>query len=66
MDLDEALKNFGIALGNLKRAYAEEYSKNPNYVEVHIDESDYVTIFPSDATGSYIYAHREWVDTDGE
>jgi hypothetical protein len=66
MNLEEALNNFGIALGNLKRAYAEEYSRNPNYVEVHIDESDYVTIYPTDVSGSYFDAHREWVNTDEE
>ena len=64
MDFDEALNNFGIALGNLKRAYAEKYSENPNYIGVHIDDSDYVLIYPTDATGTYFDAYREWVNTD--
>lgn len=64
MKLEEALNDFGIALGKLKRAYADEYSKNPNYVEIHINDGDYVTIYPTDVSGAYFDAHREWVDTD--
>ena len=64
MDLNEALEQFGIALGNLKRAYAEHYSENSNYIGVHIDDSDNVLIYPTDASGAYFAAHREWVDTE--
>lgn len=65
MNLDEALKKFGVALGNLKRAYAEEYSKNPNYIEVHADDGDYVTMYSSNESGTFD-AYREWVDTYDE
>ena len=64
MTLDEAFEQFGIALGNLKRAYAEQYGENSNYIGVHIDDGDYVLIYPTDASGAYIDAHRERVDTD--
>ena len=64
MSLDEALEQFGVALGNLKRAYAEEYGENPNYITVHIDDGDYVTMYPTDASGAYFDACRRWVDTD--
>ena len=64
MSLDKAFENFGIALGILKQAFAEEYTENPNYLEVHIDEDDYVTIFPSDATGGWFSVHRQRVDTE--
>ena len=64
MNLNEALNNFGVAIGDLKRAFAEEYSANPNYVAIHIDEGDDVTIFSTDRRGSWTPIHREWVDTD--
>lgn len=66
MSLEEALDNFGIALGVLKQAFTEHYGENSNYVEVHINDDDYVTIYPSNASGSYFNVHRAWVDTNKE
>ena len=62
---DEALSEFGKALGKLKRAYGEEFGTNGNYIEIHIDESNNVTIVPTLNTGHYINdVVREWIDTD--
>ena len=43
MTLNEALDSFGTAIGNLKRAFAEEFTVDSNYVAVHVDECDDVT-----------------------
>lgn len=64
MDLEEALEQFGKALGNLKRAYAEEQGVNSNYVTVFVDESDWVTLIPVSREGSWIGAYRERVYTE--
>lgn len=64
MTLNEALDGFGIAIGNLKRAFAEEFSANSNYVAIHINEDDDVTVFSTDRSGSWTPIYREWVDTD--
>jgi len=60
---DEALQEFGKALGKLKRAYAEEHGGNSNYMHIIIDESDNVTIIPSLSTG-WFEGRIEWVNTD--
>lgn len=62
--MDEALREFGIALGKLKRSFAEEYHCNPNYVDIDINSDNYVTLVNSQSTGGYIDAYREWVDID--
>ena len=64
MDLQKAFENFGVALGDLKRAFAEEYGENSNYIQVHIDDGDYVTVHTSMRTGGWFSVHREWVDTE--
>lgn len=63
MSLDEALANFGKAVGALKRAYGEEECVNSDCLSIIIDEDDYVTIMPTNETGSF-YCLRRWVDTD--
>lgn len=65
MDFDTALEQFGRALGNLKRAYADEYNVvNPSYISILVDDDDYVTILDTTETGHYLTgAHRERVDT---
>lgn len=50
---DEALVEFGKALGKFKRAYAEDYGCNPNYIKMLIDESNEVIIIPSLGTGYF-------------
>lgn len=64
MSLKEAFEQFERAVGNLKRAFAEEFSANSNYVAMHIDDGDYVTIFSTDRGGSWIPVYRNWADTD--
>ena len=64
MNFDEALKEFGKALGKLKESYAEQYNCNPSYLSISINENNYVTIIPTSETGSYIEAFRDWVDTE--
>lgn len=59
--MDEALKEFGIALGKLKEAFSKEYNANSNYIDIHIDSDNNVTIINTSSTGSYIDAHRAWV-----
>lgn len=66
MTFDDVLYEFGIAVGKLKRAYAEEYNKNPNEVAINIDEFDCLTIWPTDVTGDWIGAYRVAVDTSME
>ena len=62
--MDEALKEFGIALGKVKSAFAEEYGGNQNYIEVHINQDDYVLIVSTTSSGGYIDCHRQWVDIE--
>lgn len=62
MSLDEALANFGKAVGALKRAYGEEECVNPDCLSIIIDDHDYITIIPTNETGSFHL--RSWVDTD--
>lgn len=64
MNFDEALKEFGKALGKLKESYSEQYSRNPSYLSININEDNYVTIIPTNETGSYIESFRDWVDTE--
>lgn len=64
MNFDEILVDFGKMVGKLKSAYAEKHCCNPSYLFVSISEDDYVTIIPTNETGSYIEAFRDWVDTD--
>lgn len=63
MSFQEAQRTFGISLGILKRAYHEENGGNSRMMIV-IDEDDYVTIIPSNATGTYTEIWRDWVDTE--
>lgn len=62
--MDEALKNFGHALGRLKRAYSEKCGISSNYIRIYIDESDNVTILPRPGYGSLDDAIETWVDID--
>ena len=61
--MDEALVDLGIAVGKLKNAFAELYCCNPNYVEIHIDSDNNVTITPTNYFG-YLEAYRDWVSTE--
>lgn len=61
--MDEALKEFGIAVGKLKRAFAEENNCGLDCVEIHIDRNDFVTIIATGKTG-YLDAYREWLVTE--
>lgn len=62
--MDEALKNFGRALGDLKRAYSEKCGISSNYIRIYIDESNNVTILPCPGYGSLYDAIETWVDID--
>ena len=64
MELAQAFEEFGKALGNLKRAYAEEYDKNPHCLMVRVNDDDYIAIVPTDTNGDWIGAYRTWVDTE--
>lgn len=66
MEFEEALEEFGKALGKLKIAYAEKYCANPSYIQVLVDAENNVSIIPTIETGEYIYCFRDWVDTDIE
>ena len=61
--MDETLRDFGIAVGKLKRAFAKEYNWNFNYIEIHIDSDNNVTITPTNYFG-YSEAYRDWVSTE--
>ena len=58
----KALEEFGIALGKLRKVYAEEFGGNPNNLLIIADEQDYVTILPNNECGTYLQHFREWVD----
>lgn len=62
--MDEALKNFGRALGRLKRAYSEKCGISSNYIRIYIDESNNVTILSCPGYGSLYDAIETWVDID--
>lgn len=61
--MDEALRDFGIAVGKLKRAFAEENNCGLDCVEIHIDSNDFATITAVGKTG-YLDAYREWLCTE--
>ena len=62
-NFDAALKDFGKALGNLKREYAKAYGKNIKELMVVIDEEDYVNIIPTESGMREMVFCRELVDT---
>lgn len=65
MDFEEAVKNFGKALGDLKRSYAEKVGENPNYISVYVDGDNTVTIIPTLEHGLHYHeCYRGWLDTD--
>lgn len=64
MDFETALQEFGKALGNLKRTYAEKYEQNPNYLQIVITDDNYITITETNYTGSILDYYREWLNTD--
>lgn len=64
MNFENEFKEFGKALGKLKRSYADKYNCNPSYLSIHVDENDYVTIIPTNETGEYSECFRNWADTD--
>ena len=61
--MDEVLIEFGIAVGKLKRAFAELYCYNPNYVEIHID-SDNNAIIVSTRDYGDLSAYKCWLCTE--
>lgn len=63
--MEEVLREFGLVLGKLKNAYAEEYSCNKDSLDIHIDKDNYITIVNNLETGSYCYCFRDWIDTEG-
>lgn len=61
--MDEVLRDFGIAVGKLKRDFAEENNCRLDCVEIHIDCNDFATIIATGKTG-YLDAYREWLVTE--
>lgn len=61
--MDEALRDFGISVGKLKREFAEENNCGLDCVEIHIDRNDFATIIATGKTG-YLDAYREWLVTE--
>ena len=60
--MDEALREFGIAVGKLKIACEEKYNWNSNYVEIHINDDNDVTIISTNS--NYPDAYRYWLSTE--
>lgn len=61
--MNEVLDEFGIAVGKLKRAFAEENNCGLDCVEIHINNKDFVTIIATGKVG-YLDAYREWLVTE--
>lgn len=67
MNFEDALHDFGKALGNLKRAYGEKY--NDGYyaqLQVIIDTDNDIAIIPTNEWGAYISCYRGSLDTSEE
>lgn len=64
MSFGNALEEFGIALGKLKEAYAEEYYCNSSYLSISADENNYVTIIPTNERGRIVEVFRDWVSIE--
>ena len=62
--MNEALREFGIEIGKLKKAFAEENNCNPNYVDIHIDDDNNVTIISTNS--NYPDVYRCWLSTEEE
>ena len=62
--MDKALREFGIAVGKLKKAFAEENNCNSNYAEIHINDDNDVTIISTNS--NYPDAYRYWLSTEEE
>lgn len=62
--MDESLKNFGRALGKLKRVYSEKCGISSNHIRIYIDEDNNVIILPCHGYGSLYDAIETWVDID--
>lgn len=58
MDFDNVLENFLTAANELKDVYAEKEGMNSNYLTIVFDDNGYVTIIPTDRTGTYIGTFR--------
>lgn len=63
-EFNEALKQFGKALGNLKQAYADEFGTTADDLLVIADKDNYVSILPNNVTGTYVEHFRDKVDTE--
>lgn len=50
--MDEALENFGCALGKLKRTYSEKCDISSHHIRIYIDGDNNVTILPNPGYGS--------------
>lgn len=58
MGFDEIFNKFLDIANELKDAYAEKEGMNSNYLTIVFDDNSYVTIIPTDRTGTYIGAFR--------
>lgn len=60
--MEDILWEFELWVGKFKRAYAEEYGLNPNYLEIHIDADNYCTVVEADKTGMLNWCTRYSLD----
>ena len=63
-NFNKVLEDFGKSLGELKRAYAEEFRTTVDDLMVIVDNDNYVSILPNNTTGVYVEYFRGWVDVD--
>lgn len=64
MNFDDALEEFGKAIGLFKRAYAQESNENVDDLMIIIEKNNYINIFPTSPDGRFIVCCRELVKTD--
>ena len=63
-EFNKALEEFGQAVGKLKNAYVNEFGGNPNYLSIHVNADNEVTILPENCTGNSLEFFREYIYTE--
>ena len=63
MSINSVLADFGKAVGEFKREWAEECGCNPHYIEIHIDEDDCCSIIETNKEGWMTESYRCDLDT---
>lgn len=62
--MENILWEFELWVGKFKRAYAEKYGLNSNYLEIHIDADNYCTVIETNKTGLLDWCSRFGLDTN--